>query len=1206
MDSESKIIIKKKKDNIDPLSTPKQLEISKMFVSGPKLDALKKKNQYEQEDFEKSTNKQLNLYPHFNDPNFNIKIANKKEFNNTQYNVKHVDNKEDFEKYADILSNKQFELKQHQQFIRNFLSFETPYNSMLLYHGLGTGKTCTSIGVAEEMRMYLKQMNISQRIIVVASPNVQENFKLQLFDHRKLEQNNGLWNLEGCTGHHILNEINPTNLKNIPKEKIITLIKTIINQSYLFLGYRQFANYIYRIENNVDEKSKNKNKIIKKNIENEFNNRLIIIDEIHNIRSSNETDNKIVSNSLLKLVKYTTNMHLLLLSATPMYNNYKEIIWLLNLLNINDNRGEIKISDIFDSNGEFIKNEEGENIGKKILIDKSRGYVSFVRGENPYTFPYRIFPFYFNEEKSFIKNKKLLPTIQINGKSIENPIKHIDLYKITVDGYQENVYNNVINKLKKTNILLDDAESFGYTILQAPIESLNMVYPIDNLNENNVDKIIGKNGIEYCMEYEEKNYSKDNSEMYKSNFKYKDEIIEKYGRIFNPDNIGKYSVKIKNICESIKSSKGITLVYSQYINGGLLPLALALEEMGISRYGSVKSLFNDDIEDIDVKYGKTKKQWKQDSIKEHFSAAKYTMITGDKYFSPNNIEDIKDVTDENNINGEKIKVILISKAGSEGIDLKYIRNVHVMEPWYNINRIEQIIGRAIRDRSHKLLPLKNRNTRIFLYGTLLKKSPTVESVDMYIYRKAEYKAIQIGNITRALKESSVDCLLNIKQTNFSIPPFTNIEILQELCDGKKIKYNIGDKSYSSQCDYMESCNYKCAVTKKNDISYVDNDINNINTDTYNENFISLTYPIIMEKIKYLFKSHYFLEKNELIDIIYIEHKYSDEEINLALSHMINDGTIIHDNFNREGKLINIGNYYFFSPIELSEISTINDSLMPLEYKESKIKIDNEKLKNNNEDITEYNIIDIINKLRSDYSKAKTIDSLYYIGITLLERLNFDEDIINNILIEHLFDFLKLEEKKLVIKHIFNKKSYDKIENHINEYIKKITIDKEPFLFICLENKGEKYLFVKDGDKWRNGGEGDYKYIENDIKQKFHIENYIELSDNIGLLLNKSNKVTNTNNIVFKIKYMKTKTKSHSKSYVCSDAIKENRNKLLYDFLLKEHTEIDLNELKGKSNEVCMLIELIFRYYNNIKKDGKIWFLNPTYALINKMDKKISL
>ena len=40
----------------------------------------------------------------------------------------------------------------------NFLSFQTPYNSILLYHGLGTGKTCSAI-IAEEMREYNKQIN---------------------------------------------------------------------------------------------------------------------------------------------------------------------------------------------------------------------------------------------------------------------------------------------------------------------------------------------------------------------------------------------------------------------------------------------------------------------------------------------------------------------------------------------------------------------------------------------------------------------------------------------------------------------------------------------------------------------------------------------------------------------------------------------------------------------------------------------------------------------------------------------------------------------------------------------------------------------------------------------------------------------------------------------------------------------------------------
>ena len=47
-------------------------------------------------------------------------------------------------------------------FVRNFMSFQTPYNSLLVYHGLGTGKTCSSINVCEEMRSYLKQIGIQK------------------------------------------------------------------------------------------------------------------------------------------------------------------------------------------------------------------------------------------------------------------------------------------------------------------------------------------------------------------------------------------------------------------------------------------------------------------------------------------------------------------------------------------------------------------------------------------------------------------------------------------------------------------------------------------------------------------------------------------------------------------------------------------------------------------------------------------------------------------------------------------------------------------------------------------------------------------------------------------------------------------------------------------------------------------------------------
>jgi len=98
---------------------------------------LLKKEFLERNYFTENSEEMPYLYPNLNDPNFNIKISNKKEFYDTKYDGEiHTNIKE----YADSLANADFELQPHQTFVKNFLSFQTPYNSLLLYHGLGTGK----------------------------------------------------------------------------------------------------------------------------------------------------------------------------------------------------------------------------------------------------------------------------------------------------------------------------------------------------------------------------------------------------------------------------------------------------------------------------------------------------------------------------------------------------------------------------------------------------------------------------------------------------------------------------------------------------------------------------------------------------------------------------------------------------------------------------------------------------------------------------------------------------------------------------------------------------------------------------------------------------------------------------------------------------------------------------------------------------------
>ena len=340
------------------------------------------------------------LYPNVLDPQFNIKIVEKREFFDSKYDeqVKEV------EGASETACQVEFELAPHQIFVRNFLSFLTPYNGLLLFHGLGTGKTCSAISVCEEMREYMKQMGLKKHIIIIASPKVQKNFKLQLFDERKLKEIDGLWNLRACTGNTFLKEINPMNMKGLERDVIVKQVETIIRQYYKFRGYSQFSNDIQKLHDkyeHIKNKSVRESKI-HKNIKKEFSNRLIVVDEVHNIQDV-LSRTKMIAKSLTELVQYSDNVKLLLLSATPMFNSYREIISIINLLNVNDKRYRIDIRDIFDKDGNFKLNKKGEQIGLNLFKQKIRGYISFVQGENPYNFPYKIYPKIFDSANSYKK-----------------------------------------------------------------------------------------------------------------------------------------------------------------------------------------------------------------------------------------------------------------------------------------------------------------------------------------------------------------------------------------------------------------------------------------------------------------------------------------------------------------------------------------------------------------------------------------------------------------------------------------------------------------------------------------------------------------------------------------------------------------------------------------------------------------------------------
>ena len=1250
-------------------------------------NAFLKKNELDDRSYFKSNpTANLYLYPNTNDPNFNIKIATKKEFNDTKYDGTIY---ADVKKYANEISTAEFEISPHQSFVRNFLSFQTPYNSLLLYHGLGSGKTCSAIGVSEDMREYLKQVGITKRIIIVASENVQENFKLQLFDERNLKNVDGVWVIKGCIGNRLLKEVNPTNLKEMTRDKIITQIKTIISSSYTFMGYGQLANYIIKISNVPEGSYKNENdksKKVKRKLMNEFNSRLIIIDEIHNIRMTEDNENKKVGVNLELLVKSAENMRLLLLSATPMYNTYKEITWLINLMNINDRRSSIELKDIFDSSGNFKKE------GRDILIRKATGYVSFVRGENPYTFPYRIYPEDFSIANTFSMTGYEYPSYQMNGKIIEktDALRIFKLYLQPIGVYQSIVYKYIIKWLKQKNMnvtnkkgelrvmpTFENMDSFGYTILQKPLETLIMCYPYEGLDLNSYEteepdvssqetivggsssssasmspsasmssdidtdvnvlrfdpsELTGKKGLSRTM-----HYTDSKTPPFKGGFDYKPDTLNKYGRVFSADEIGKYSTKLKTILSSIVSpetahdvSDGIILIYSQYIDGGLIPAALALEEMGITRHGSNSLFKNSPVSPVDVRTMKPKNQ----NTFTNFKPAKYTMITGDPRLSPNNVADINTITNVNNKDGDIIKIILISKAGSEGIDFKYIRQVHILEPWYNISQIEQIIGRAVRNLSHKELEFEKRNVQIFMHGTILENRKE-ESADLYVFRLAELKAKQIGHVSRALKESAVDCIINHDQTMFTQENFNlkiTTPITQILSTGITLeKFKIGDIPYSATCDYMETCEYTCNPTT------IINDAD-INVDTYSEQFATTNSEKIIQKIRSLMKEHFFYKKQLLFDLIDVPKKYQLVQKYSALTQLIDDkNELISDKYGRSGRLVNIGEYYLFQPLEIKDTSISSfDRSVPADYKPKSILfnvnpnqnilkgvIDKKNIiaSEETERVQELEKPQIIAEMNAKYNlsfeyknqliKITRGDSDWYkhcgfmMYVLIKNNSIIQESDLKMLLVDHIVESLVFTDKLKVLNYVYSlsviqEYSFDWL---VKEHFKKLTVSlslsggNEMITCILLYDKNKKkdkgcvYIYNAETRGWAESEPEDRDEILGlqVIKDVWVIKKE-ELNTIVGFV-DYENK---TQYLVFKIK---NTISSRNTGARCDEAGKQktinNLNGMFGDErFTKENTKL------FTQIDLCILEEFLMRYYQQVKKNGKTWFVNVDVALFN--------
>jgi hypothetical protein len=272
--------------------------------------------------------------------------------------------------------------------------------------------------------------------------------------------------------------------------------------------------------------------------------------------------------------------------------------------------------------------------------------------------------------------------------------------------------------------------------------------------------------------------------------------VEQHSNDFlTPEALATYSPKFLHMLENIKDDDhaGLHLVYSQFRTAeGIGLFSLVLEKNGFARFKIKKTHMNVwemDMREIDLGkptyalYTGTETAEEKEILR-HIYNGEWDQI-------PESIANELRAKYRNNNMGEVIKVFMITSSGSEGINLRNTRYVHIMEPYWHPVRTEQVIGRARRICSHKDLPVALQTVEVFVYlmifseqqllsddavelkrKDLSKATPKVPiTSDQYLYEISEIKANLAKQLTDMVKETAFDCYVysNGKCLNFGDP-----------------------------------------------------------------------------------------------------------------------------------------------------------------------------------------------------------------------------------------------------------------------------------------------------------------------------------------------------------------------------------------------------------------------------------------------------
>jgi len=557
-------------------------------------------------------------YPKIGDPDFYRKINNK-------YKKYHTSKeKQSFNK---ICFPKEYQLQLPQQFLSKYINPDTPYKGVLIFHRIGAGKTCTAVRIGEEWKN-------DRKIVVVVPASLVGNFRNEL---RSLCAKNSYLTVKE---RKQLSSYHPSSNEY---KQIIKISDKRIDKNYKIYSYNKFVELaeegLISLRNSV-----------------------LIIDEIQNMVSESGKYYKVLYETIYAA---PSDLRIVLLSATPMFDKPIEIALTMNLLRIPK---ELPTGKEFENM--FIRFSKNNNTDKMyvnaknldIFKERIKGYVSYFKGAPDMAFP------------TF-------------------SVRYI---KCEMHDFQYRSYLSVLCKEEKTSSGKLRAFRKG-DVLDLPNNFFIGTRIISNVSFPN-------RGID--------------NEGYNS-FR---------GKYLKLENLQNYSIKFYKIITKIQSSWGPILVYSNFKEyGGIKSFVKVLKAQGYKDY---------------TKYGEGRNS--------------FAIWSGDVNNSTR--EEIKGVFNQvGNYNGSKLKVMILSPSAKEGVSFFNVQQIHIMEPYWNRARLEQIMGRGIRFCSHKNLPEHKRNVKVYIYMAVHPQEE--ETVDQYITKLAAKKNKLIQQFDKAMKESAVDCEL---------------------------------------------------------------------------------------------------------------------------------------------------------------------------------------------------------------------------------------------------------------------------------------------------------------------------------------------------------------------------------------------------------------------------------------------------------------